>query len=140
MFSSQFQIYYEDTDLAGVVYHANYLKYMERGRTDYLSHLGFDLHDLFLKQGIQFVICDIHAKFIKPASLGDKITILTRVTKIGAAKMFFEQAVAKKQENQLVTLCEGKVVVACLDKTFKPIRIPEALREELKRDIRDIHR
>lgn len=94
--TATYQIYYEDTDIAGVVYHANYLKYMERGRTEFLKSYGIDLITLF-KQGVQFAVIEVNIKFIKPASLSDEIVVNTTLVKLGGAKMIFEQSIIKNR-------------------------------------------
>ena len=115
--------------MAGVVYHANYLKFMERGRTDYLRAHGIDLITLF-RQGVQFAVVEVNIKFIKPASLNDEIVVSTHLAKLGGAKLVFEQTIANKQALEQ-NLCQAQIVVGCLDGSYKPLRIPEKLRKEL---------
>lgn len=124
-----YQIYYEDTDIAGVVYHANYLKYMERGRTEFLRSYGINLITLF-KQGVQFAVIEVNIKFIKPASLNDEIIVNTKLEKLGGAKMIFEQSITNKEEPSQ-DLCKAEIVVGCLNGDYKPIRIPKDLKKEL---------
>ncbi|HET9843275.1 MAG TPA: YbgC/FadM family acyl-CoA thioesterase [Gammaproteobacteria bacterium] len=131
--SSFFKIYYEDIDIGGIVYHANYLKFMERGRTDFLHRCGFDLHTLLIQEGVQFAVKDLQITFIKSAKLGDEIIVLTELTELSGAKLIFNQQIATKKADDLTTLCTGKIVVVCLDRYLKLIRLPSRLKEELYR-------
>lgn len=131
-FSIPVRVYYEDTDCAGIVYYANYLKFLERGRTEWLRALGFD-QDLLIEQGVAFAVTHVQLSYKKPARFNDLLNVVTKVVKVGNASMVFEQAVVSASEPGLVYL-DGTVKVACIDMDgIKPRPIPETLKEELVR-------
>ena len=103
------RVYYEDTDAQGVVYYANYLKFIERARTEYLRSIGYQQEKL-LNEGLIFVVNGIQMSFIKPANLDDSLKIKTRLIKLGKASFHFDQEVFS-EENFL--LCKG-LVRCCL--------------------------
>lgn len=127
---SIFKVYYEDTDMGGVVYHANYLKYLERGRTDYFHNKGISLMEFMADEGLHFVVKTINISFNKPARLGDEIIVTTKLSRLGKVKLRFEQYIELKKDSD-TRLCEAEVLVGCLDKGFKPSRLPEHMRKEL---------
>ena len=127
---SIFRVYYEDTDMGGVVYHANYLKYLERGRTEFFRNKGFCLFEFMTNEGLHFVVKNINISFNKPARLGDELIVTTKLSKLGKAKLSFEQYIEITTDSDK-RLCEAEVLVGCLDKGFKPSRIPEHMRKEL---------
>ncbi len=122
-------IYYEDTDISGHVYHANYLKFMERGRTEYLKHCGLSLKVL-LEEGLQFVVSEAAIKYFKPATLSDRIVVETQLVKITGARMLFSQNIVNVLDKSKI-LCQGQVTAGCLDLNFKPTRIPDNIKKEL---------
>lgn len=125
-FQSHYTIYYEDTDLSGHVYHANYIKFFERARTDYLLSRGLTLRAM-REHGTQFVVSELNVKFVRPAALNDLIMIETKIIKLAGARLYFEQQA--KLNSQL--LCQGQVIVGCVDLSFKPIKIPQDIKKEL---------
>jgi acyl-CoA thioester hydrolase len=122
------RVYYEDTDLGGVVYHANYLKFMERARTEFLRSLGFEQDVLRNHHSVQFVVVDAALKFRRPARFNDELTVSAAVKKRSAASLTFHQEVHGPDGTEL---CTGEIRVACIDAdTFKPRPLPgEILRE-----------
>ena len=119
-FNWQVRVYYEDTDAGGVVYHSNYLKFMERARTEWLRHIGFERDE----SSMVFVVCSAQLEFKKPAKLNDLIKITSEVEKIGRGS--FEVAQTITLEAQI--LVQGLVKVACVNpQTFRPVAIPSAL-------------
>ena len=120
-FSLPIRVYYEDTDAAGVVYYANYLKFMERARTEWLSALGFDLAAIEREHGIAFVVHRLEIEFSKPAQLSDRLDVTLSLVELGRARLIADQAVNRGNE----TLTEARVTLACLDpSTWRPARIP----------------
>ena len=120
--------YYEDTDVGGIVYHANYLKYAERARTEFLHQLGMTNAEL-LDQDIMIVVSRIEIDYVRPAFLEDTLRVRTSVEKLGAATAVLCQRITKGRD--LVVLL--KVHLAFISKaSMHPIRINEALREKLK--------
>ncbi|MDI6750193.1 MAG: tol-pal system-associated acyl-CoA thioesterase [Rhodocyclaceae bacterium] len=105
------RVYYEDTDAGGVVYYANYLKYLERGRTEFLRQLGFEQRLLARETGIAFAVRSLSAEYLKPARLDDELVVATAVEALGRAQVTFAQSIRRGEE----TLLTAKVRVACLD-------------------------
>lgn len=125
------RVYYEDTDLGGIVYHANYLKFMERGRTEWLRALGFDQSRLKLELGMIFVVRSVQIEYEKPAQFDDKLEIVTRVTAHRRASLVFDQSIHRTEPESAI-LTKAQVKVACLDsETLKPRAIPDQIRLEL---------
>jgi len=122
------RVYYEDTDAGGVVYYANYLKYFERCRTEWLRALGVDQSALARDQGLQFVVAEVQAKYLAPARLDDELAIEARLVRVGRCSLQFEQHARRA----LVTLARGHVTVACVDAERRlPARLPPPLLERL---------
>ncbi len=118
------RVYYEDTDSGGVVYHANYLKFMERARTEWLRALGFEQDTLKNEQGIIFAVRAISVDFRKPARFNQLLEVSAKVIQHGKASLSFEQHI--RHNNEL--LCSGQVRLACLDAaTLKAHPIPRHL-------------
>ncbi len=125
------RVYYEDTDAGGVVYYANYLRFMERARTEWLRSLGFEQDELAREQGILFAVRSAAVDFIKPARFNEQLEVTVEIKKRGHASITFDQQV--RHGNEL--LCRGEVRVACIDaKTFSPQALPPVLRERLEHD------
>jgi acyl-CoA thioester hydrolase len=121
------RVYYEDTDAAGIVYYANYLRFIERGRTELLRTLGHDQNEL-MKEGIAFAVRSASAEFLKPAKLDDLLTVETGIASLGRAQVTFAQRILRGQE----LLLDAKIRVACIDPLRgKPIPMPRALHEQL---------
>jgi len=119
-FNWQVRVYYEDTDAGGVVYHSNYLKFMERARTEWLRHVGFERDEL----SMVFVVCSAQLNFKKPAKLNDLLTITSEIVKTGRGSFEVEQIITAES----TTLVQGLVKVACVNpQTFRPVAIPSAL-------------
>ena len=125
--SIQLRVYYEDTDAAGIVYYANHLRFMERGRTEFLRALGHD-QSLLMKEGIAFAVRSIAAEYLKPARLDDLLTVETSIAALGRAQVTFAQRIRRDNE----VLLDAKIRVACIDPALgRPIRMPDALHEQL---------
>ncbi|HHY0444558.1 TPA: tol-pal system-associated acyl-CoA thioesterase [Vibrio parahaemolyticus] len=121
-------VYYEDTDVGGVVYHSNYLKFFERARTEMLRAKGISQHVL-LEQNIGFVVRHMDIAFKQGARLDEQLTVLTRVSEIKRASLQFCQELVNDQGK---ILCKAFVKVACIDnKKMKPIAIPTFINSEL---------
>jgi acyl-CoA thioester hydrolase len=123
-FEMRTRIYWEDTDAGGVVYYANYLKFMERCRTEWLRHLGVNQSELRRERGLQFAVVSISAEFRRPAVLDDEITVTAELERLGGATIHFLQSVWRA-DDQLIA---AKVRVACLESAgLKPHAIPKDL-------------
>jgi tol-pal system-associated acyl-CoA thioesterase len=128
-FSWPTRVYYEDTDAGGVVYHSQYLNFLERARTEWLRHLGFDHNNLRDEFKLVFVVHSMQIQFKKPAKLDDLLTISSDLIKIGRGSFEFFQKISVNQQ----TLIEAQVKLACVDTiTFKPIGIPEQIRQKME--------
>lgn len=120
------RVYYEDTDAGGVVYYANYLKYTERARTEYLRSLGFDVHEHH-RAGHFFVVSRVEVKYKRPAVLGDLIEVTCELLEMRAASMTINHRILRGQE----LLVEAQVTLVHTDSSMRPVRMPEALRQQL---------
>jgi len=123
-FSWPVRVYYEDTDLGGVVYYANYLKFMERARTEWLRALGFEQTALARDHGVVFVVSSLTIDYVRPAAFNDELTVTVELEKLGAGQIILRQAVARAA----VTLATASVRIGCVNTaTFRPARIPEPI-------------
>ncbi|MCJ2143552.1 tol-pal system-associated acyl-CoA thioesterase [Methylobacterium sp. E-066] len=121
------RVYYEDTDFSGFVYHASYLRFLERGRTELLRGLAGDQSDLHREaRGLVFVVRRMMLDFIRPARMDDQLTIVTRTQQLRGASMQLAQEVRRGDE----LLVAAEVTVACV-RDGRAIRLPEALRRLL---------
>ena len=120
----QKKIYYHHTDAGGVVYYATYLNFLEEARTEFLKNIGISVKELSEK-GILFVVSRQEIDYKAPASYGDILHIGTRVSNISKVRIEFEYVI-KNQDGKLV--CKAKTIMACIDKDFKIISVPEAIR------------
>lgn len=120
------KVYYEDTDAGGVVYHANYLKFMERARTESLTELGH-APDSYHGKGQFFVVTRADVRFKKPARLGDVIVVRTELAEINRATLVLRQTCLLGED----TLAEGDITIAFIDADGKPRRLPEGLIKSL---------
>lgn len=116
------RVYYEDTDAGGIVYHAAYLRFAERGRTEFVRKLGIDQQQLRAETGSGFVVTSLTIDYLKPAFLDDNLTITTEIDRIRPASVNFKQTVAR--ESQIIA--HLKVRVACLDGDGRLTRLPRA--------------
>jgi acyl-CoA thioester hydrolase len=123
------RVYYEDTDAGGVVYFANYLRFMERARTEWLRRLGFDQSELRERQGILFVVRGVEATYHRPARLDDALTVQSRLTSLSRVALRFEQSIEREGE----TLVSGSSDVICVGAdSLRPSRMPEPLMRVLQ--------
>ena len=123
------RVYYEDTDAAGMVYHANYLKYAERGRSEMLRGLGFPHRRLGAEEGVGFAVRRAAIEYLAPARLEDALTVVTTLTGIGAATLSARQEIRREGE----LLADIDILVACIGRDGRPRRLPSALRAALAR-------
>ena len=110
-FSWAVRVYFEDTDVGGVVYYANYLKYLERARSEWLRALGFDQGRLMAETGLGFAVRSIAAEYLKPARLDDELRVASRIESHGRVQVVFDQRIERGDE----TLLTAKVRIACMD-------------------------
>ena len=125
--SIEARIYYEDTDAQGVVFYANYLKYFERGRTEFLRECGYVQNDL-LKKGIVFIVNKLNVHYKKPVLLDQIVQIESSLKEVKKASFSFHQKVISNSE----VMCDANVLCGCVDlKSKKPIALPEKLRNKM---------
>lgn len=113
------RVYYEDTDLAGIVYYANYLKFIERARSEWLRELGVDQGAL-KGGGLVFVVRRLEADYLSPARFDDLVTVETRLQALGPARIVLDQRALRQD----AVLFSARVTLACLAATGRPVRIP----------------
>lgn len=122
------RVYIEDTDAGEIVYYVNYLKFMERARTELMRELGFDKQFIFDQQ-LMFVVHSLNTNYHKPARLDDQLSVSANVIKLGRTYILFEQTVYREKE----LLCSAQIKIVCVDKeTVKPTAIPVAILDKLK--------
>lgn len=121
IFSIPIRVYYEDTDTGGVVYHSNYLNFMERARSEWLRALGFEQDELLREYGVIFAVSAVSIEFHKPARFNELIAVTVALERRGAASLILSQEVRRDD----VVLARGEVRVACIDaQRFVPVAIP----------------
>lgn len=124
------RVYYEDTDSGGVVYYANYLKFMERARTEWLRRLGFEQDRLRDESGIMFAVSRAEVEYRSPARFNDALEVGATITTMGRASLLFQHQIRRAGESPI--LCSGRVKVACVDAArFLPAPIPRQIIEAL---------
>ena len=145
------RVYYEDTDNGGVVYYANYLKFMERARTEWLRSLGLEQDRLINEQGIIFAVRSVQVDYLKPALFNQLLSVSAEIIETGKASLTFKQEVVvdkkNKAENSITKggeseavssdqiLCRGQIKIACLDtSSMRPCAIPDSIRKEILGD------
>lgn len=122
------RIFYHDTDSGGVVYYANYLKYLEEARTEFLEQKDMSV-EMFQERGMLYAVRNCSVTYCSPARYGDTILCDAKLVKTTAAQLVFEQKIFHKKTGQLMV--EAEVTLVCLNKDFKPTQIPEDLKERL---------
>jgi acyl-CoA thioester hydrolase len=123
------RVYWEDTDAGGVVFYANYLKFFERARTEWLRSLGYAQEAMRREQGVMFVVTRTAVRYVQPARLDDVLDITVAVRSLGQATLVLAQQALR--EGTLVA--EGEIRIGCVDaQTFRPHRIPKELLQDLE--------
>lgn len=129
VFSLPVRVYFQDTDAGGVVYHANYLNFMERARTEWLRSFGHSNTGLMKQLGMVFVMRSVKLDYLKPALLDDLLEVTAQINDIGRSRISLQQAVTRGAE----LLAEAEVHLVCVSlESFKPVSVPEVLREQWK--------
>lgn len=121
------RVYYEDTDLAGIVYYANYLKFIERARTEWVRGLGVDQARLRAEEGVVFAVRRVEADYLRPAKFDDELVVETRQIAATGARIVLEQDITRLGEKLFV----AQVTLVCLTEDGHPARLPLALRQGL---------
>ena len=129
VYSFPVRVYFENTDAGGVVYHGEYFKYLERARTEWLRHLGFDHQCLRRDHGMVFAVTSMAIDFQRAARLDDTLAVSVRLESLGKVRCVFAQEVRRDDE----VLVRAKVTVACVAcESMKPAAIPEPLRKKME--------
>lgn len=127
------RVYYEDTDAGGIVYHANYLRFAERGRTEMLRVLGIHQHELHAETGLVFAVYKGDVHYIKPAKLDDVLVVETALTELSGASMHVRQVIRRPGDDaQTEDLVKFNAQVVCMTSAGKAARLPESLRKVLE--------
>ena len=131
MFTWPVRVYYEDTDSGGVVYYANYLKFMERARTEWLRDRGFEQTALLSDHAVIFVVRAVQIDYLRPAVFNDLLTVTVRLYAAGRSWIELDQTVEHPENGVLV---KARVKIVCVNgQTFKPVQIPAPVRESIER-------
>jgi acyl-CoA thioester hydrolase len=128
-FRHALRVYWEDTDAGGVVFYANYLKFFERARTEWLRTLGFSQQQMLQEEGVMFVVADTALRYLRAARLDDLLDITVAVGEAGRASMRLQQQAWRGAE----LLAEGTIRIGCVTSaSFRPCRIPAAILEKIQ--------
>lgn len=122
------RVYYEDTDAGGIVFYANYLRFAERGRTEYLRDLGYENKSLMDKQGVIFVVRRVEADYLTSAHLDDMLRLETSVIEIKNASFKMKQSLFRHKD----LIFSADVILVCVDRAGKPVRLPDGLRTAME--------
>lgn len=125
----EIKIYYEDTDCGNVVYYANYLKYFERARTEYMNERGIDLKQ-YHERGIFFVVASAHVNYRSPARYGENIIVNTWVSETSRVSFTFQYKIIERETKRLIV--EGDTKIVLVDTNMKPVRLNEEMLTKLK--------
>lgn len=127
------RVYYEDTDVSGVVYHANYLCFFERARTEWLRSLGFGQQQLMREQQVAFTVASLQVDFFAPAKLDDELDISVNVLRHGRASMVLKQEMRIRGQDEPL-LCSLQCRIGCVDSdSFRPAAMPATIIEEMNK-------
>ncbi len=121
------RVYYEDTDMGGIVYHANFLKFIERARSEWVAGMGIDQAAMRDEDGIVFAVRRIEGDYLQPARYGDMLEVVTTTASVSGARLVMDQRVMRGQE----TLFTAQVTVACITLTGQPVRLPDVIRNQV---------
>ena len=143
-FSWPVRVYYEDTDSGGVVYYANYLKFMERARTEFLRNLGYEQEQLQQELGILFAVHSVNIQYKKPARFNDELNVITSIASLGKASIHFKQSVylhtsrhsgADQEGTGKVLLTDAEVKIACINaEKFRMQSIPSSILTKINQE------
>ena len=132
-FTWTLRVYYEDTDAGGVVFYANYLKFFERARTEWLRHAGIEQNELSARDGVMFVVKSTAVDYHAPAKLDDELKLTVTVERLGQASVQFVQRALRGNGTGEQLLSVGRIKVGCVDcATFKPTAIPRRVLDCIK--------
>jgi acyl-CoA thioester hydrolase len=128
-FSLALRVYYQDTDSGGVVFHANYLNFFERARTEWLRHLGFDVRELAERDGVLFIVREVRVSYLRPALVDDLLVATAQIEHLGRAQFTLAQHVLRGED----LLVQGTINLACVSVDgLKPARVPQRVHATLE--------
>ncbi len=125
------RVYYEDTDHAGVVYYANYLKFMERARSEFLRSAGLELDSVYSEFGVSFAVTEANIRYHKPAVFNDQLVVESSITALRGARISFKQTIFRQADHKLLT--EADIRLACINRNGNVSRIPAPVTAILKK-------
>lgn len=121
------RVYYEDTDMGGIVYYANYLRYIERARSDWVRSLGVDQNTMREEDGVVFVVRRVEADYLKPAKFDDELLVRTVVKAVTGVRLIMSQEVVRGDD----LLFQAEVTVVCIGEDGAPARLPANIRRQI---------
>ncbi len=128
-FSYPMRVYFEDTDAGGVVYHARYIHFLERARTEWLRHLGFNNGELQRKYRMLWVVSEVTINYLKPARIDDSLNVSVAIEDLGRVRVIFHQEIRRGDD----LLVKARVGVACVtEDSFKPLELPAEIRKKME--------
>jgi acyl-CoA thioester hydrolase len=131
-YEHQLRVYWEDTDAGGIVFYANYLKFFERARSEWLRALGFGQEQMRLQEGVMFVVSATSLRYLSPARLDDWLQVTVEPRELGRASMVLFQQARRVDGDTSTLLAEGEIRIGCVDANkFKPTRIPAPIFEAI---------
>jgi acyl-CoA thioester hydrolase len=129
IFTLPVRVYFQDTDAGGVVYHASYVNFLERSRTEWLRSFGYTNVGMMTELGVMFVVRSIKLDYLKPALLDDMLAVSSQVKEIGRSRATLHQTVVRGED----VLVEAEIHLVCVSRdTFKPVAVPDSLRDQWK--------
>jgi acyl-CoA thioester hydrolase len=129
VFELPVRVYFQDTDAGGVVYHASYVNFMERARTEWLRGFGYSNAALMKELGVVFVVRSLKLDYLRPAMLDDMLTVTAQIREVGRSRIALHQMVQRDEEK----LVEAEIHLVCVSlETFKPVSVPAVLRDQWK--------
>jgi len=126
------RVYYEDTDAGGIVYYANYLKFTERGRTEFLRNLGISQFEIYKNLNIKFIVHSLSIEYINPSHLDDELTVDTSIEKINKASIEFSQNIFKSYDGKTIDIIKSKCIIVPINDESKIKPIPSIILNKIQ--------
>ena len=126
------RVYYEDTDAGGIVYYANYLKFTERGRTEFLRNLGISQFEIYKNLNIKFIVHSLSIDYVNPSYLDDQLTVETSIKNIKKASIEFSQNIFKSQDGKTIDIIKSKCIIVAISDESKIKPIPSIILNKIQ--------
>ena len=126
------RVYYEDTDAGGIVYYANYLKFIERGRTEFLRNLGISQSEIYKNLNIKFIVHSLSVDYMNPSYLDDQLTVETSIKNIKKASIEFSQNIFKSQDGKTIDIIKSKCIIVPINDESKIKPIPSIILKKIQ--------